>query len=141
VTFTECERFLMTIGVQADAKLVIWDMQTGNVVAERQGLPHTTCACWGGRKQNKKKRDTTDFQFVTGGENQLDLWTLDPHSGMLGQTPFNTGTQKRNYSAVSFSLNRQLVYAGSTSADFSALSVPSLVLHAITAACSGNSIA
>ena len=159
VAFTECERFLLTIGdpkvrhpappdarratrartppplssrgapphppppTSQDGKLVVWDMHTGCIVAERNGLRPTDCACWGGRVKDVKKRDTKMLQFVTGGQDCVWYWTLNPEDGQLSESKLNMGTHSRNFSAVAFSADRELLYAGSTSGDFSAIHV------------------
>jgi len=137
VAFSEDERFLCTVGVASDEKMVIWDMTTGCIVATCNHMKPTNCCCWGGRKKDIKGRDTTKFQLATGGREVLKYWTLDPSTGTLEEEAFNT-TVTRDYTSVVFSPNRDYVFAGSTSGDFTAANVRNKVMHSVTAACSNR---
>ena len=97
---------------------------------------------WGGRKKNVKGRDTTQFQLATCGDGHLAYWVLDPESGALrqdadgsGRGHLELGSQKRDYACVEFSADRELLFAGSTSGDFSGVHVKERTLHSVTAAC------
>ena len=144
VAFEAEERFLFTIGVVTDAKFVVWDLQTGCIVANISYVAKldTTrpkpidCACWGGRRKDIKRRDTATFQLATGGEGALKLWTFDPATGMLTFDICTTGVS-RNFTAVCFSNDREYLYAGSTSGDFMVVHTKQRVMHSVTTACSG----
>ena len=97
VSITEDERFLLTVGVTGDNKMVVWDLTTGCIVSNRPNMEKTTCACWGGRKKSIKGRDTTEFLIATGGERSLKIWTLDPASGGVTDERVNLGNQVRSF--------------------------------------------
>ena len=136
VELTSDERFLLTVG--ADKKMVVWDMHTGMIVVTQSGLKHTACACWGGRRRDKKGRMTTDYQLVTGGESNLTYWTLDAMAGKLEQEECTLGNQVRNFTALAFSHDEEYVFAGSSSSDFTAVHVKHKVLHSTTVCGSGG---
>eukprot|EP00310_Coccolithus_braarudii_P018945 CAMPEP_0183338038 /NCGR_PEP_ID=MMETSP0164_2-20130417/5470_1 /TAXON_ID=221442 /ORGANISM="Coccolithus pelagicus ssp braarudi, Strain PLY182g" /LENGTH=636 /DNA_ID=CAMNT_0025507819 /DNA_START=39 /DNA_END=1949 /DNA_ORIENTATION=+ len=136
VGFDVDERFLLTVGVRLDAKLVVWDMDTGMIVVTCFLQKPVTCATWGGRKKDIKGRDTVNMQVATGGEGILTLWTLDTAAGtMTGEECVTTVT--RNYSKLVFSCgDRDYLFAGSSSGDFTSFHVKHKVMHSVTAACS-----
>ena len=142
VAVTDCERFLATVGAVGDNKMVVWDLMTGMLVAHTEKLRPTVQVAWGGRKKNVKGRDTTQFQLATCGDGHLAYWVLDPESGALrqdadgsGRGHLEMGSQKRDYACVEFSADRELLFAGSTSGDFSGVHVKERTLHSVTAAC------
>ena len=134
-SISDDERFLFTIGVALDAKMVVWDLHTGCIVATLATMKPTDCACWGGRKKDIKRRDTTNVQLASGGAEHLKYWTLDPVAGTLSGEECVT-TVKRNYTATVFSNDREYLYAGSSSGDFTAINVREKVMHSVTQACS-----
>lgn len=136
VTLSADERFLLSVGM--DKKMVVYDMHTGCIVAKHSGLKHTTCACWGGRKRDNKRRQTTAYQLAMGGDAQLTFWELDPMEGRLTAAECTLGNQVRNFSALAFSADEEYLFAGSTSSDFSAVHVKHRVLHSTTACGSGG---
>ena len=92
VHFTSDERFLLTVG--KDKKLIVWDMLSGCIVSRSpklKNIPH--CACWGGRARDIKGRETTKFQFATGGDGSLTYWTLDPSDGSMTPEECTLGNQ------------------------------------------------
>ena len=56
-----------------------------------KNIPH--CACWGGRARDIKGRETTKFQFATGGDGSLTYWTLDPSDGSMTPEECTLGNQ------------------------------------------------
>ena len=138
VSITEDERFMLTVGVTGDNKMVVWDLTTGCIVSNRPNMEKTTCACWGGRKKSIKGRDTTEFLIATGGERSLKIWTLDPASGGVTDERVNLGNQVRSFTRLAFSESREYLFAASSSGDFSAVHVRSLTLHSVTQACSNG---
>ena len=138
VHFTYDERFLLTVGL--DKKMLVWDMATGMIVAKTGVLKQTPmCAAWGGRAKNIKGRETTSYQFATGGEGQLTYWTLDPHAGTLTPEECTLGNQVRNFTALAFSYDASYLFAGSSSSDFTAVHVKHKVMHSTTV-CGSNGV-
>jgi len=138
VSITEDERFMLTVGVKGDNKMVVWDLTNGCIVSNRPNMETTTCVCWGGRKKSIKGRDTTEYLIATGGERSLKIWTLDPASGGVSDEKVNLGNQVRSFTRLAFSASRDYLYAASSSGDFSAVHVRSLTLHSVTQACSNG---
>ena len=137
VTFSADERFLLTVG--RDKKMVVWDMQTGNIVSRSGKLRQMPdCAAWGGRSRNIKGRETTSYQLATGGPAQLTHWVLDPHEGSLTSEECTLGNQVRNFTAVAFSYDEAYMLAGSSSSDFTAVHVKHKVMHSTTVCGSGG---
>jgi len=133
------ERFLMTVGNEKDRKVVVWDLHTGCIVVCKTNLKSAQlCACWGGRKKDAKRRETTQYQLATGGPGHLTYWTLDPMAGTMVADDCSLGNQVRTYCALAFSTDGDYVFAGSTSGDFTAVHVKHKTLHATTPACSGG---
>jgi WD40 repeat protein len=137
--FAEDDRFLLTVGARGDNKMVVWDLATGCIVATKKVAAKTPidCACWGGRKKNIKRRETTQLQLATGSAGALKYWTLDPAAGSLTEEDFNTGVT-RNFTACSFSDDAEYVFAGSSSGDFTCQHVRSKIMHSVTSACSNS---
>ncbi|EOD25992.1 hypothetical protein EMIHUDRAFT_237269 [Emiliania huxleyi CCMP1516] len=120
VCFSDDERFLLTVGVKKDGKMVAWDLVSGCIVASAlagKNNAAATCACWGGRKKDVKRRDTMQLQLATGGEGFLKYWTLDPAGGSLSSEEATTAVS-RHVTALAFSHEREYLYAGSSSGDF-----------------------
>lgn len=124
VAFSEDGRFLLTAGiVPEDKKLMIWDMMNGYIVASAERTVTTTCATWGGRVKDVKRRPTTHPQLVTAGADGLRYWDLDPVNGLTSE-PCLTSNQKRVYTCVAFSAEEDLLFAGTLTGDFCVLNVP-----------------
>ncbi|KAJ1633850.1 WD40-repeat-containing domain protein [Pavlovales sp. CCMP2436] len=124
VAFTEDARFLLTTGVvPEDKKLMVWDMHNGYIVAQSERALHTTCAVFGGRVKDVKRRPTMHPQFVTAGPDGLKYWDLDPLNGLTSE-PCLTSNQKRVYTCVAFSAAEDLLFAGTLTGDFCVLNVP-----------------
>jgi len=140
VCFSDDERFLLTVGVKKDGKMVAWDLVSGCIVASAlagKNNAAATCACWGGRKKDVKRRDTMQLQLATGGEGFLKYWTLDPAGGSLSSEEATTAVS-RHVTALAFSHEREYLYAGSSSGDFVTILVRSLLMHSVTAAASNS---
>eukprot|EP00325_Prymnesiales_sp_UTEX-LB-985_P010048 CAMPEP_0174709378 /NCGR_PEP_ID=MMETSP1094-20130205/11355_1 /TAXON_ID=156173 /ORGANISM="Chrysochromulina brevifilum, Strain UTEX LB 985" /LENGTH=653 /DNA_ID=CAMNT_0015908051 /DNA_START=37 /DNA_END=1998 /DNA_ORIENTATION=- len=136
VQMSDDERFLLTVG--ADKKMVVWDMLSGMIVVKQSGVKHTSCACWGGRRRDKKGRLTTDFQLVTGGDGNLTYWTLNPHEGSLVAEECSLGNQVRHFTSLAFSHDEEYIFAGSSSSDFTAVHIKHKVMHSTTMCSSGG---
>ena len=90
------ERFLLSVGNEKDKKLVVWDLQTGCIVVSKTNLKVAQlCACWGGRKKDAKRRETTQYQLATGGASHLTFWTMDPMAGTMTGEECTLGNQVR----------------------------------------------
>lgn len=116
MAFSHDERFLCTIGANEDGKIIIWDMQTGQLVAMEKFF--ATNVEWGGRRKDIKGRPTTDFVFATSGAGKIHLWSLSPNTGELHKKEITSGASRREYTCLKFSRDEALLFAGTTSGDF-----------------------
>lgn len=124
VSFSDDARFLLTTGIAPeDKKMMVWDMTNGYIVASVERSVATTCAAWGGRVKDVKRRPTTHPQFVTADADGLKYWDLDPMNGLTSE-PCLTSNQKRVYTCVAFSTEEDLLFAGTLTGDFCVLNVP-----------------
>lgn len=124
VAFADDSRFLLTVGMlPEDNKMMVWDMRTGHIVASYERDTPMTCAAWGGRVKDVKRRPTMHPQLVTAGTDGLKYWDLDPMNGLTWE-PVLTSTQKRVYTCVAFSPAEDLMFAGTLTGDFCVLNVP-----------------
>ena len=131
VHFSSDERFLLTVGL--DKKMLVWDMLNGMIVAKSGKLRQVpSCAAWGGRARDVKNRETTSYQFATGGEAQLTSWVLDPAAGTLVPEECSMGNQVRNFTALAYSADEAYLFAGSSSSDLTAVHVKHKVMHSTT---------
>jgi len=137
------ERFILTVGNPADSKLVVWDMLTGHIVVNKKmsAKQQHVCACWGGRKKDSKRRETTDYQLATGGPGHLTYWTLNAMEGTMVGEECSLGIQVRSFCSLAFSHDGDYIFAGSTSGDFSAVHVKHKTMHATTPAVSNGVLA
>lgn len=124
VSFSDCGRFLLTVGLlPEDGHLIVWDMQTGYIVASTERTTQITAARWGGRIKDVKRRPTTHPQFVTAAKDGLRFWDLDPMQG-LSSEPCITANQQRVYTALAFSPAEDRLFAGTETGDFCIFTVP-----------------
>ena len=132
VSFSHDEKLLLSVGVTADNRLFVWDMATGLLNAQAQGVQNsdqqdTMCAVWGGFFKDIKRRDTSNYMFATGGKKMLRLWALDPMTGswpVMGE-PLTAHGHIRDYTCLRFSEDRNWLYAGSTSGDMTSFQIKS----------------
>ena len=73
VSFSHDEKLLLSVGVTADNRIFVWDMATGLLNAQAQGVQNvdqqsTVCAVWGGFFKDIKRRDTSSYQLATAGK-------------------------------------------------------------------------
>ncbi|KAH8072185.1 WD repeat-containing protein [Aureococcus anophagefferens] len=122
LAFSHDELLLCTVGNVDDGKLLVWDMANGCIVTMVSAEPSpTVCVAWGGFVKDVKRRDTQDYLFCTAGGKKLSLWSLNPYSGELSSERVSTdgrGCTVREMTWVEFSEDRETIYCGTTSGDF-----------------------
>jgi WD40 repeat protein len=115
------DRLCVSVGVKDDGKLFVWDLATGKICAminvNAQGVSVNAVA-FGSFYKDIKRRATTDYQFVTVGDQNACIWRLNPYTGELSK---NVVRQGRVYATVSYSHDHELAFAGTTSGDLSRL--------------------
>ncbi|KAA6393014.1 MAG: putative Cilia- and flagella-associated protein 52 [Streblomastix strix] len=92
---------------------------------------------WGGHARDIKRRETSDLIFATVGPN-VSLWTLTPATGELKQEKFVHQQGIRHFTCVGFTSDGEKLIAGTSSGDFVALIIRTLMLESITQACSNQ---
>ncbi|KAH8074385.1 WD repeat-containing protein [Aureococcus anophagefferens] len=127
LAFSHDELLLCTVGNVDDGKLLVWDMANGCIVTMVSAEPSpTVCVAWGGFVKDVKRRDTQDYLFCTAGGKKLSLWSLNPYSGELSSERVSTdgrGCTVREMTWVEFSEDRETIYCGTTSGDFTLVNV------------------
>jgi len=132
LAFSDDERFLVTIG--EDEKLIIWDMESGQIVALTSIKSRPNVVKWGGRVKDIKGRDTHKFLFATAGKRHVHIWHLDPITGEFTREECFTDKHNREYHCLDFSSNHLFLYAGSQSGDFTVFNTRKFTIKSL---CSG----
>jgi WD40 repeat protein len=138
VAFSDDERLLASIGSNEDGNLFFWDMSNGAIVASHAHMPKDTkCITFGGFIRDIKRRDTHRYQMCSGGAQGLIIWDLDPYSGELNSTKIvgdARATISRDITAITFSYDREYLFAATFSGDFLVVSMKSLkIVRAVPA--------
>lgn len=138
IDFSEDEKIVATLGDTNDCKLLFWDMSNGMIIASSNKVPlGTNCCSFNGKVRDIKRRDTEHYLFCTAGKDGVMMWDLDPFTGEL--IPYrlvgdSRATLTREITAISFSEDRESVYAASTTGDFLVGSLRSQkMVHAVQA--------
>jgi WD40 repeat protein len=122
LAFSHDERILVSIGNSDDGNLIAWDLSNGCIIASAARIPlGTTCLALGGFVRDIKRRDTSHYLICTGGRDGLVLWDLDPYSGDLVSERLvgdARATISREVTGISFSYDRELIFASTQSGDF-----------------------
>jgi len=119
VAISHDDRLMVSVGVKDDGKMFVWDLATGKICAminvNAQGVSVNAVA-FGGFFKDIKRRPTTDYQFVTVGDQNVCVWRLNPFKGTLEKHVIKQG---RVFNTVTFSQDYEHVFAGTTSGDLS----------------------
>ena len=122
IHFSHDEKILCSIGSPEDGNLLVWDMSNGAIIASAARLPRgTNCVVNGGFVRDIKRRDTSHYLICTAGKEGIVLWDLDPYSGDMTSTRIvgdPRGTIVREVTALTFSADREYIYAATQSGDF-----------------------
>lgn len=123
VSFSLDERIMASVGSDGDAKLLIWDLSNGCIIASASRLPAGTMfvSCEGGYMKDIKRRDTDHYMIFTGGQDGLTMWDLDPFSGDIMPIKITgevRATISRAISNVSFSDSKETLFAATSSGDY-----------------------
>ncbi|KAL9645919.1 hypothetical protein ABK040_001028 [Willaertia magna] len=128
LSFSHDSKLLASIGNSIDRRLLIWNVETGDLVAGC-ALPKTTIAenkilvSFGGMVRDIKRRETDKYLLATCSSSQIILWSLDPFKGILEYEKVNIGSFIREYTCIQFDLFGEYLYLGSTSGDLSFVQV------------------
>jgi len=140
VAISHDEALLSSIGDAEDKKMLIWDLDSGMIVTQipLSSSKPVTCVTWGGKFRDIKRRDTSSYQLVTAGKQNLTIWELDPFKGVLHPHHIHLQSVNRNFSALLFSKDFETLYAGTTSGDFIIASVKGKHMIGSIQACSSG---
>jgi len=140
VAISHDEALLSSIGDAEDKKMMIWDLDSGMIVTQvtLSSSKPITCVTWGGKFRDIKRRDTSSYQLVTAGKQNLTIWELDPFKGNLVPHQIALQSVNRNFSALLFSKDFETLYAGTTSGDFIIASVKNKTMIGSIQACSSG---
>jgi WD40 repeat protein len=120
LAFSDDEKILASLG--ADGNMILWDMSNGCIIVSTSKLPQGTCvAAFAGFIRDIKRRDTSHYQLCTAGEDGVTIWDIDPYNGEM--VPFKLqgdvrATLTRHVTALSFSDDREYLFAATTSGDY-----------------------
>ena len=74
IAFSPTDKFLVSLGGQDDNSVLVWDVSTGQAVCG--SAPSQRPAT--GFAETITYANTTDFLFMTGGDQVLRVWEIDP---------------------------------------------------------------
>lgn len=123
ITFSLDERILATLGGKEDGKLIFWDLSSGAIISSVKMPTGTSCIMHGGLSQE----DPNVYIIVSGGDEGLVLWHLDPFSGTVFPHKF-AAEVKRSISSLCISEEKDLIFASTLSGDFLIYSIKSMRL-------------
>jgi WD40 repeat protein len=140
LAFSDDGKILVSIGSSDDGNLIAWDMSNGCIISSAARLPPgTTCITFAGFIRDIKRRDTSHYQFVTGGKDGIvSVWDLDPFSGEMTSNRIVTDNARamltRHVTSFAVSDDREFLYAGTTSGDYLIISLRNQrIVRAVTA--------
>ncbi|XP_075256467.1 cilia- and flagella-associated protein 52-like [Convolutriloba macropyga] len=112
VAFSPNEKYLVSLGSQDDRSVVVWDLETKEAIcgsaAALASAGLVTCL-----KYSNKDDDT----FITGGDGNLRVWTLDRKNRKIKPEDIDTQKIKRQYMCLEVDSDDHYFYAGTLSGD------------------------
>jgi WD40 repeat protein len=78
--FSDDGRFLISVGNHAERSLVIWLLESGEIIASAETPTVTHCVKWLPFRRGK------DIEFVTAGEDEIIFWKLPDDLQLLMQS-------------------------------------------------------
>lgn len=114
--FSKDDRILVSAGNDQDGKLFFLDVSNGYIIASARLPEQTTSVISGGFVKDIKKRDTDRYLFATGGHQGILLWSLNAFTGEIDTAAVSGVT--RQFTALVFSVDREVLYGTTTSGDF-----------------------
>mmetsp|Transcript_4915 Transcript_4915/g.10559 ORF Transcript_4915/g.10559 Transcript_4915/m.10559 type:complete len:624 (+) Transcript_4915:105-1976(+) len=113
LAFSPDERLLLTVGHEKDQKLYVLDTSTGKIVG-KQVMEYNKRVCasaFGAFQANL-------YTFATATtDGDLNIWTIDPYTGLISGHKVVTGTVRRYWTSLVFGADGQWLYGGTTSGD------------------------
>ena len=130
-------RYLMSVGDSHDRKVIVFDVNTGDIVAK--SVLGTTQAIHavisGGFVLDAKNRPTSKYMYVTCGMNHMNIWEFDPSTRQLDWRSV-VGRHVREFTCVC--LLQGLLFAGTTTGDIISVIMKSQTVSSSTIPVSGS---
>ncbi|XP_033214213.1 cilia- and flagella-associated protein 52 isoform X2 [Belonocnema kinseyi] len=102
-----CEsNYLISLGGRDDGNVVIWDVHNDEAICEISG------SAWTIRRTNMR-----DQCFISGGENTLKVWRMNPETRKLYGMNVKVGKIKRSINCVVINNRDEVAYCGTASGD------------------------
>lgn len=138
--FSHDDRFLMSCGDIVDQRVMVYDTNSGLIVAHAALFPKPTiCVVAGGMVRDIKRRDTLEYQFAACGGKTISMWHLDPARGDLQPHQVgSSGKQVREYSCLAFSQDYEYLLAGNTTGDAAVVLMKNRVVQTFINMCGGG---
>ena len=119
LAFSHDDRYLISCGNHRDARLFVYDTSNQTVITWHSLETHpTTCFISGGYIKDIKRRNTDVLQFVSGGPQSISFWKFDPMNREVQPLIVSSGLkQVRDYTALCFSADFEVLFAGTATGD------------------------
>jgi WD40 repeat protein len=112
IAFSPNEKYLVTLGSQDDRSVVVWDLETNEAIcgstAALASSGHVTCLTYSHHDDNV---------FITGGDQNLRVWTLDKANRKIRPADIDTQKLKRRFNTIIVDADDQYFYAGTATGD------------------------
>ncbi|XP_063727827.1 cilia- and flagella-associated protein 52-like [Symsagittifera roscoffensis] len=112
VAFSPNEKYLVSLGSQDDRSVVVWDLETHEAIcgaaAALSSAGLVTCL---------KYSNHSDDTFITGGDCNLRVWTLDRKNRKIKPEDIDTQKIKRQYLCIEVESEDKHFFAGTLSGD------------------------
>jgi len=142
ICFTHDSRYLISGGVDMDGRLLVYDCETGLMIAWAQLCPKPTIQIInGGHVKNIKRRNQTQYQLASCGGMKINIWSLDNQTSELtGNLVAAAGKQQRDFCCLAFSEDYEWLYSGTTTGDVVIILMKNLVIQHYIPQCSRNGV-
>eukprot|EP00161_Ancyromonas_sigmoides_P001659 TRINITY_DN11424_c0_g1_i1.p2 TRINITY_DN11424_c0_g1~~TRINITY_DN11424_c0_g1_i1.p2 ORF type:complete len:620 (-),score=305.20 TRINITY_DN11424_c0_g1_i1:159-2018(-) len=115
LAFSPSGDYLASVGGQDDNNLVIWDLATGKAVCKSVAASDvTTCV---------RFLHGSDARLVTGGRDNLSVWSYDSAARKLAKHACVLGKHRRLITSIAVDAEDEFMYCGTASGDLLQVSV------------------
>lgn len=130
LAFSPDDRLLVTIGNERDRKLFLMDTMTGKIVTSTTiEAKRTTAVAWA-------PVQGPAYMFASSADQDIIIWSIEPHSGLLSGQKINIGSVRRTYTSMVFSANGEWLYAGTESGDVVTVNILRRTVQLVHPVCS-----
>lgn len=140
--FTHDSLYLVSTGVEADGRVLVYDTEKGLLIAWAVLFPKPTMdMIHGCFVKNIKRRYMPQYQLAACGAKKIQIWSLDTQTAeMTGNQVAAAGKQQRDFASVAFSSDYEFLYSGTTSGDVVIVLMKNLVIQQYIPNCARNSV-